>query len=121
MQAKPKSRAALAAAAPKSSARRNAAGAVDGASRGAVPKRRAQNDRCLSLKQVMENYRASIVSIYNSWFDMVLLKVWLAFGESRFHSMIFHVLIVYIYTILVSFGSFLVHRISRTWLRLSGS
>ena len=58
---------------------------------------------------------------YNSWFDMVLLKVWLAFGKSRFHSMLFHVLIVYIYIILVSFGSCLVHKISRTWLRLSVS
>ncbi len=57
VKAKPKSSAALAAAAPKSSARRNAAGAVDGASRGAVPKRRAQNERCLWLKQVMESSR----------------------------------------------------------------
>ena len=58
LQAKPKSSAALAAAAPKSSARRTAAGAVDpGVSRGAQPKRRAQADRCLGFGgKMMENY-----------------------------------------------------------------
>ena len=51
-KAKPKSSAALAAAAPKSSARRTAAGAVDpGVSRGAQPKRRAQADRCLGAAE----------------------------------------------------------------------